>query len=445
MEPHPIRVELTDEDDLKRWRLTVAFRWLLAIPHYFWFIGWTILVIFAAVLQWIVTLVSGRPWSPMSRFLGSYTRYITHLFSYLTLTADPYPPFSGRPGYIVDLEIEEPEDPRQSRVKTLFRLVLALPALLISGVLIGVPGPTGSSSSTYEPQPSGGYETTSGGGGTGAGIIFGVAVLAWFACLAVGRQPHGFRGLTLWGLRYNAQTCAYLFMLTSRYPNSDPFEPAPLAPETAQPVRIRIEDDLERSRLTVFFRLLLTIPHFIWLLLWGIAAFFAAVANWVATLVTGRSPEGLHNFLAAYLRYQTHVYAFLTLVANPFPGFTGEYGSYPIDLEIDPPARQHRLKTLFRGVLSIPAFLISFGFTVLLFLIAFLGWFASLATGRMPLGLRNVGAYVLRYNAQTNAYAAYLLTDRYPYTGPAERFGEPVEDEPGDEPEPYEPFPALAG
>ena len=96
----------------------------------------------------------------MSRFLGSYTRYITHLFAYLTLTADPYPPFSGQPGYIVDLEIDEPEDPRQSRLKTLFRLVLAIPALLISGILIGVPGPPGSSS-TYEPQPGGGYESTS--------------------------------------------------------------------------------------------------------------------------------------------------------------------------------------------------------------------------------------------------------------------------------------------
>ena len=37
------------------------------------------------------------------------------------------------------------------------------------------------------------------------------------------------------------------------------------------PVRITIDDDLRRSRLTVFFRLLLVIPHVVWLYLWGFA------------------------------------------------------------------------------------------------------------------------------------------------------------------------------
>ncbi len=82
-------------------------------------------------------------------------------------------------------------------------------------------------------------------------------------------------------------------------------------------------DDLERSRLTVFFRLLLAIPHFVWFALWSIAAFFVAFVNWVATLVSGRPPVPLWNFLAAYLRYWTHLYAYVLLAANPFPGFTG--------------------------------------------------------------------------------------------------------------------------
>ena len=34
----------------------------------------------------------------------------------------------------------------------------------------------------------------------------------------------------------------------------------------------------------------------------------------------------------------------------------------------------------------------------------------------MPLGLRNLGAYILRYSTQLNGYA-YLVTDRYPYSG----------------------------
>ena len=97
------------------------------------------------------------------------------------------------------------------------------------------------------------------------------------------------------------------------------------------PARIIVTDDLRRSRLTVFFRLLLAIPHLVWLALWTVAAFLAAIGNWFATLATGRSPELLYRFLAAYIRYSTHVSAFVFLAANPFPGFTGAAGSYPID------------------------------------------------------------------------------------------------------------------
>ena len=32
-----------------------------------------------------------------------------------------------------------------------------------------------------------------------------------------------------------------------------------------------------------------------------------------------------------------HVGAFLFLIGGPFPGFTGAAGSYPVDLELDPP------------------------------------------------------------------------------------------------------------
>ena len=46
-----------------------------------------------------------------------------------------------------------------------------------------------------------------------------VAVISWFVCLALGRIPRGMRDLTAYCLRYQAQTYAYLFLLTSRYPS----------------------------------------------------------------------------------------------------------------------------------------------------------------------------------------------------------------------------------
>ena len=45
-----------------------------------------------------------------------------------------------------------------------------------------------------------------------------IAVIGWFICLALGRMPKGMRDLSAYCLRYQAQTFAYLFLLTSRYP-----------------------------------------------------------------------------------------------------------------------------------------------------------------------------------------------------------------------------------
>jgi hypothetical protein len=154
------------------------------------------------------------------------------------------------------------------------------------------------------------------------------------------------------------------------------------------------------------------------LLLWSIVVVVVAFVNWLVTLIRGRSPAAIHNFFSAYQRYVTHVYAFVSLVANPFPGFAGAAGSYPVDLEIAGPEPQRRLTTAFRVVLAIPVFMIQAGLSCALYAVALLGWFAALFTGRMPDGLRNLGALALRYSAQANGYAFLLLTDRYPYAGP---------------------------
>jgi len=187
----------------------------------------------------------------------------------------------------------------------------------------------------------------------------------------------------------------------------------PAATERVQhPIRLVVTDDLQRNRLTVFFRLILAIPHVIWLLLWGIVATLAAIANWFATLVKGESPEGLHNFLATYLRYMTQVYAYILLIADPFPGFGGKPG-YPVEIEVDPPQPQNRWTVGFRIFLAIPAFIIAGIFGYLNRILALFSWFAALVLGRVPEGLRNVAAFALRFEQQTAGYTL-LLTGRYP-------------------------------
>lgn len=120
------------------------------------------------------------------------------------------------------------------------------------------------------------------------------------------------------------------------------------------PIRLVVTGDLRRNRLTVFFRLLLAIPHFIWLALWGIVNAVVLILSWFAALVTGRVPTGFHDFMGRYLRYQTHVVAYIQLAADPYPPFDGS-SSYPVDLEVAPPVAQSRLTIFFRILLAIPA------------------------------------------------------------------------------------------
>lgn len=407
MSEHPIRLVVTD--DLRRSRLTIFLRLLLAVPLFVWLVLWTIAAVVAAAAGWLAALALGRLPAGLHGFLAAYTRFVTHFYAYLSIAASPYPGFTGERGYPVDLDIPDPRP--QARWRILLRLLLALPALLLAAVLgSGVGGGGGG-----QRADSAGEVFFAGAGGLAA--LCGV--LGWFAALATGRMPLGLRNLAAYGLGYSGQALAYLFLLTDRYPDSDPERLGPAWELPPHAIRLELADDGRRSRLTVFFRFLLAVPHVAWLLLWTAAAFPAALANGLVTLLRGRSAGALHRFLAAYVRYHAHLTAFLFLVSNPFPGFVGKPG-YPVDVAVEPPERQHRLVTLFRLFLSIPALLVAGGLSVALFVAGFLGWFSSLLTGRMPTGLRNLGAYAIRYLAQTNAYWL-IVTDHYPHASPALR------------------------
>jgi hypothetical protein len=126
------------------------------------------------------------------------------------------------------------------------------------------------------------------------------------------------------------------------------------------------------------------------------------------------------------VRYRLHVYAYLLLVGNPFPGFTGVAGTYPLDHEVEGPQRQNRWKTGFRIILGIPSFLVSAALGGALLSSAVLTWFYALAKGSAPWGLRNLSTYAIRYDAQVEAYAL-LLTDAYPHASPLEGDDTPAE------------------
>jgi hypothetical protein len=410
--PHPVR--LVVRDVLERSRLTVLLRLVLSLPHLVWLSLYGAAALVFAVVAWLFVLATGRVPTSLHRFLANFTRYSTHLTAYLALAANPYPGFSGDGTYPVDVEIDPAA--RQRRLGAAVRLLLALPALLLSSALAG-------------------SAALAAFGSVGAGgLVVTVAFLGWFACLARGRMPRGMRDAATYAIGYGAQATAYALLVTDRYPDSTPgrVEPAPELPR--HPIRIVVDDDLGRPRLLVLFRPLLCIPHLLWLTAWAVFAVAAWMVAWVASLVVGRVPGALHRFLAAYVRAWTHLLCFLQLVGRPFPGFVGREGSYPVDLRIDPPVRQRRLGLLLRPVLALPAFVLSFAFGGVVLVVALLGWLVALALGRMPGGLRDLGAAALRYQGQVSGYLL-LLTWRCPdsspvLTGRGERLVELAEEAP---------------
>ena len=203
--------------------------------------------------------------------------------------------------------------------------------------------------------------------------------------------------------------------------------------EERRPIRLVVrDDDLHRNRLTVFFRLLLAIPHFVWVTLWGIAAFVVSFVLWLAVVINGEVPSSLHGFVEGYVRYATQVGAYVLLAANPYPGFRGAPG-YDVDVEIDPPARQSRWSGFFRLVLAHSgaaprdrarrrsdvraaagswnqdtASYDAYGAVTLggaASVAAFLAWFYVLVRGRAPRGLRDLTAFALGYYAQAVGYS----------------------------------------
>lgn len=183
------------------------------------------------------------------------------------------------------------------------------------------------------------------------------------------------------------------------------------------PVRLVGGNDLERSRLTVFFRLFLLIPHIIVLYVYGAVTLIVVVIAWFAALFTGRVPDGLHTFIAGFLRYYVRVGAYGAILSDPFPPFGGG-GTYPVDLEIDPPVAQGRLGVFFRGLLVIPCLIIVYPLQIAIELVAIGNWFVVLFAGRVPGGLQSLGMFCLRFYSRTYAYWM-LVNPRYPAFGDA--------------------------
>ena len=73
----------------------------------------------------------------------------------------------------------------------------------------------------------------------------------------------------------------------------------------------------------VLFRLLIAIPHLIWLTLWALAAEPAVFAAWLAALFTGRMHEWMQDTSTWLLRYEVQTAAYALPLTQRYPSLSG--------------------------------------------------------------------------------------------------------------------------
>jgi uncharacterized membrane protein len=194
-------------------------------------------------------------------------------------TAPPYP---------LTFSVDYP-DRELNRVTTGFRIILAIPLLLLLALF----------ARSYPAS---------------AGLLLFLPVLALLVLRH--KYPRWWFDFNLQLVRLEARIYSYLFLLRDEYPSVD----------EEQAVQVEIvypdaENDLNRWLPLV--KWLLAIPHYIVLVFLYIGAAVVVIIAWFAILFTGRYPRGMFDFVVGVLRWSLRVaaYAFL-LVTDRYPPFS---------------------------------------------------------------------------------------------------------------------------
>lgn len=183
--------------------------------------------------------------------------------------------------------------------------------------------------------------------------------------------------------------------------------------QDAYPVSLEIPRPDRQSRLLIFVKFLLAIPHL--LILYALNAVFSIVTfiAWFAILFTKTYPAGLFKFAVGVERWRYNVGAYIFLLRDEYPPFSMDAGSYPLAFDISYPSELSRWMIFIKWLLVIPNVIVLFVLLLCAFVTTTIAWFAILFGGTYPESLFKFAVGVMRWQARVNAYTN-LMTDKYP-------------------------------
>jgi hypothetical protein len=204
--------------------------------------------------------------------------------------------------YPARLDIEYQAE--HNRLTTFFRLILAVPIVIILILLTGTGGETFTTDTAQTMSASGG------------GIIVGLSLVTGLMIIFRKRYPRWWFNFALELNRFTTRVNAYLLLLTDQYPSTVDKQSVTLDidyPKVKQ----------ELNNLMPLVKWLLALPHYIVLFALTIAAFVVTIIAWFAILFTGKYPKSLFDFVVGVTRWNLRVTAYsLLLVTDKYPPFS---------------------------------------------------------------------------------------------------------------------------
>ena len=141
-----------------------------------------------------------------------------------------------------------------------------------------------------------------------------ITSIAWFVILITGSYSEGLWAFSLRVMRWQANVTVYSSLMRDEYPPFSGNEPYPVTFELAYPQHV--------SRLMIFIKWLLAIPHFVVLYFLAIVASIVHFVAFFAILFTKRYPASLFNFMVGFQRWTYRVQVYYMLMTDDYPPFT---------------------------------------------------------------------------------------------------------------------------
>lgn len=187
---YPATFTFDPPERMANWRPLV--QWLLAIPHLAIAYVLNLVARVVAVIAWFAIVFTGNMPQGLSGLLCMSTRYATRASTYAGFLFDEYPPFTfdstaPDPGDAPRVRVDfTPALANRNRVTVGFRIILAIPQILVLAVL-------------------------------GIAALFAY-IVAFFAVLFTGKWPEGVRKFIVGVQRWSVRVQAYTLLLTDEYP-----------------------------------------------------------------------------------------------------------------------------------------------------------------------------------------------------------------------------------